>query len=1148
MPEEPDPRTTERGRAEESMREQLALLASAQRMARMGSWRLDLLTGRLSWSEGTCELFGVAASNLQATFEYFLGFVLPEDRPAFERVFASGAGSEAEYRIRRPDGAVRWMIGRGNVERDGSGAAVARIGIVMDVTEQRLAREQLDQTVYMLRIAGKAARLGGWTIELPERKLTWSDENCAIHDVPPGYRPTLEEGIGYFPPEYRDEVIRHVSACERDGTPYEFEVEKITAKGRRIWVRCVGEAVRGADGRIVRLQGAIQDISERKSADEVLRRRDALLRIAGRVAQIGGWAIDLPDQRVTWSEQVFDILELDRGHAPPLEQVLAFHPEPGRGALMAALQGCSRHGLPFDLEVEAVTARGRRIWLRVCGEAERDADGAIRRVQGAIQDTSRQKAAEDEIRSLGVRLTATLESITDGFFTLDRDWRFTYVNAAAERILECSRGELLGRNVWTRFKETVGTPFEQHYRRALADNTTSSFEAFYPQLEKWFAARVYPSPDGLAVYFQDVTELRRSREAVLESERELRALAESMPQMVWMSRPDGWNNYSNQRWVEYTGLSVEESCGDGWMRAVHPDDRPALEHSWRAATTGRWVGDYNLECRLRQADDGYRWMIVRGLPYRDQAGKITKWMGTFTDIHDLKQSMEAIRVSEERFRLLAIGTHDAIWDWDMGTNALWWNAGFETLFGYRRDEVEASIDSWSRAIHPDEREATLAAVREAIASGADVWAGNYRFRRRDGSYARVSGRSYVIRGAGGRAIRMVGSIADITDRLALEEQLRQGQRLDSIGRLTGGVAHDFNNLLTVIMGNAELLTEQLAGHAKLAPLADMVVNAAERGAELTRHLLAFARKQALEPQAVDVNLLVTDMVPLLQRTLGAHVEILVEPAVGLWRALVDPAQLDNALLNLCVNARDAMRQGGVLTIATANRALAQDYVRQHPGLQPGEYVMLCVSDTGTGIAPEHMGRLFEPFFTTKEQGKGTGLGLAMVYGFVKQSGGHIDIVSEPGRGTSIKLFLPRTADAAAPHNHAPTAAPAAGGAETILLVEDDKLVLRYAHDQLVALGYRVVQAADGAKALEIIRTAQTIDLLFTDMVMPGMNGRQLAEQAVAIRPSLKVLYTSGYVENGIVHEGRLDPGVHLLGKPYRREELARRVREILTAR
>jgi PAS domain S-box-containing protein len=1021
MPEEPDPRTTERGRAEESMREQLALLASAQRMARMGSWRLDLLTGRLSWSEGTCELFGVAASNLQATFEYFLGFVLPEDRPAFERVFASGAGSEAEYRIRRPDGAVRWMIGRGNVERDGSGAAVARIGIVMDVTEQRLAREQLDQTVYMLRIAGKAARLGGWTIELPERKLTWSDENCAIHDVPPGYRPTLEEGIGYFPPEYRDEVIRHVSACERDGTPYEFEVEKFTAKGRRIWVRCVGEAVRDADGRIIRLQGA-------------------------------------------------------------------------------------------------------------------------------IQDTSRQKAADDEIRSLGVRLTATLESITDGFFTLDRDWRFTYVNAAAERILECSRGELLGRNVWTRFKETVGTPFEQHYRRALADNTTSSFEAFYPQLEKWFAARVYPSPDGLAVYFQDVTELRRSREAVLESERELRALAESMPQMVWMSRPDGWNNYSNQRWVEYTGLSVEESCGDGWMRAVHPDDRPALEHSWRAATTGRWVGDYNLECRLRQADDGYRWMIVRGLPYRDQAGQITKWMGTFTDIHDLKQSMEAIRVSEERFRLLAIGTHDAIWDWDMRTNALWWNAGFETLFGYRRDEVEASIDSWSRAIHPDEREATLAAVREAIASGADVWAGNYRFRRRDGSYARVSGRSYVIRGAGGRAIRMVGSIADITDRLALEEQLRQGQRLDSIGRLTGGVAHDFNNLLTVIMGNAELLTEQLAGHAKLAPLADMVVNAAERGAELTRHLLAFARKQALEPQAVDVNLLVTDMVPLLQRTLGAHVEILVEPAVGLWRALVDPAQLDNALLNLCVNARDAMRQGGVLTIATANRALAQDYVRQHPGLQPGEYVMLCVSDTGTGIAPEHMGRLFEPFFTTKEQGKGTGLGLAMVYGFVKQSGGHIDIVSEPGRGTSIKLFLPRTADAAAPHNHAPTAAPAAGGAETILLVEDDKLVLRYAHDQLVALGYRVFQAADGAKALEIIRTAQTIDLLFTDMVMPGMSGRQLAEQAVAIRPSLKVLYTSGYVENGIVHEGRLDPGVHLLGKPYRREELARRVREILTAR
>ena len=998
-----------------ALTEQTALLLAAQRIARMGSWRLELRSGRMAWSDGTGELFGLALAQFEGTLEHLRRLVLPEDEPLFERACALEAGQEAEYRIRRPDGSVRWINARGAVERDAAGVATARVGIVVDVTEQRLARQAHDHDAWLLRIASEAAHLGGWTIELPERKLTWSDENCLIHDVPPGYQPTLQEGLAYFPPEYRDQVIRLVTACERDGTPYDFEAEKYTAKGRRIWVRCCGEAVRDAAGRIVRLQGSIQDIS-------------------------------------------------------------------------------------------------------------------------------RQKAAEDQIRSLGVRLTATLENITDGFFTLDRQWRFTYVNAAAERLLERSRDELLGGNIWDRFQPAIGSPFQHHYERALAENTTSSFEAFYPQLAKWFEVRVYPSPDGLAVYFRDVTELRRHREALRESELELRALAESMPQMVWMAAPDGSNIYCNQRWIGYTGLGAEESAGAGWLQAVHPEDRRAVELARPREAPSR--EDFTVECRLRRADGEYRWMIVRGTPYHDQAGRFAKWMGTCTDVHDLKRSIEAIRVSEERFRLLARGTQDAIWDWDMREDRLWWNEGLETLLGFRGEHVQPSVESWSRCIHPDDREVTVEGVRQAVATGADVWSGNYRFRRPDGSHAWISGRTHVIRDSGGEPIRMVGSMADITERVVLEEQLRQAQRLDSLGRLTGGVAHDFNNLLTVIVGNAELLTEQLAAQPQLAQLAGMVVQAADRAAELTRHLLAFARKQPLQPRAVDANELVRNMAPLLQRTLGAHVEIVLAPADGLWRALVDPAQLDNALLNLCVNARDAMPQGGRLTIATANREVSAHEALQHPGLQPGAYVVLSVSDTGTGIAPEDLRRVFEPFFTTKLQGKGIGLGLAMVYGFAKQSEGHVDISSQPGQGTTVKLFLPRTLDAAAARP-APDAPAARGQQETILLVEDDRMVLRYAREQLVALGYRVVQAEGPVQALEIIRGAEPIDLLFTDMVMPGMNGRQLADCALQLRPQLKVLYTSGYAEGGIVHGGRIDEGVHLLSKPYRREELARRLREVL---
>lgn len=326
----------------------------------------------------------------------------------------------------------------------------------------------------------------------------------------------------------------------------------------------------------------------------------------------------------------------------------------------------------------------------------------------------------------------------------------------------------------------------------------------------------------------------------------------------------------------------------------------------------------------------------------------------------------------------------------------------------------------------------------------------------------------------------------------------------------------------------------------------MIVAAAQRGAELTQQLLAFARKQALMPSAVDINLRVAAMDPLLRRTLGEHIEVELVRGAGLWPAMVDPGQFENALLNLCLNARDAMPRGGRLTLETANAALDRSYVQDHPDVTPGQYVMVAVSDTGTGIAPEHLQKVFEPFFTTKEKGKGTGLGLAMVYGFTKQSAGHISIYSEPGHGTTVKLYLPRATGPDARPAPVPPAAAPAGGAETVLVVEDDALVRRYACTELQALGYRVLDADSGAAALAVIEREPGIDLLFSDVVMPGgMSGRELADAALRRRPGLKVLYTSGYTENAIVHHGRLDAGVMLLAKPYRRSELAQAVRSAL---
>jgi signal transduction histidine kinase/CheY-like chemotaxis protein len=381
----------------------------------------------------------------------------------------------------------------------------------------------------------------------------------------------------------------------------------------------------------------------------------------------------------------------------------------------------------------------------------------------------------------------------------------------------------------------------------------------------------------------------------------------------------------------------------------------------------------------------------------------------------------------------------------------------------------------------------------------------------------------------------------------LNSRLMQSQRMEAIGQLTGGVAHDFNNLLTVVLGNADLLVEMSADDPMRRQLAEMIGTAAQRGAALTQQLLAFARKQPLDPSVVDVNQRVAALDPMLRRTLGEHIEIELVRGAGLWPAMVDPAQLENALLNLCLNARDAMPGGGKLTLETANVALDQRYADQHADVAPGQYVMLAISDTGSGIPAELLSRVFEPFFTTKEKGRGTGLGLAMVYGFAKQSAGHVSIYSEPGHGSTVKLYLPRAQGARVQAAESELAEPAIrGGAETVLVVEDDEPVRQLACHELRALGYRVLDAACGADALRIVEGDEPIDLLFTDVVMPGgMSGRQLADAARGVRSGLRVLYTSGYTENAIVHHGRLDPGVMLLPKPYRRADLARAVRTAL---
>ncbi len=518
------------------------------------------------------------------------------------------------------------------------------------------------------------------------------------------------------------------------------------------------------------------------------------------------------------------------------------------------------------------------------------------------------------------------------------------------------------------------------------------------------------------------------------------------------------------------------------------------------------------------------------------------WIVTLRDVTERKLIAEALRESEGRFRsLLQDVPNVAIQGYGLDGRVHYWNKASETLYGY--SEQEALAGNLLSLIIPPEMRDTVREELKKVASGGDIDNGELSLMCKDGSRVSVYSSHSVVRRPG-QPPELFCIDIDLTERNELEEQLRQSQRLESVGQLTGGVAHDFNNLLTVIMGNAELLTDELASDSRLHPLAGMISSAGKRGAELTRHLLAFARKQTLDPRAVDVNHLIGEVSELLRRSLGEHIEMELALRADTSSAMVDPGQLEGALLNLTINARDAMPDGGMLTIETANIELDAEYTARHTQLLPGNYVRLAVSDTGCGIAPEFLERVFEPFYTTKEIGKGSGLGLSMVYGFVKQSRGHIMLDSEPGVGTTVKIYLPGSSDPIGFTEEPETRL--SGGDELILLVEDDELVRASVANQLNSLGYRVCTAGNGNEALEMLREHNDIDLLLTDVVMPGgMNGRELVEKARTSYPSLKVLYTSGYTESAIVHHGRLDPGVELLSKPYTRLELASKLQLVM---
>ena len=1129
-----------------------AALRTTQRLLGTGTWDYSLAEDRLGWSANVYEMYGVTPANFGHRFADYLALVHPDDRESMVARYqdflqSGGPFFEFAHQIRHPGGRIVHVHGVAE-KNETPGGPVLR-GVVQDVTERVESARALSRAQRLLEIAGTSARFGAWRYDIATKNLEWSAQTALIHDEPPGFSPDLEQGISYCAPDCRDKIRTMFEACLTQGLPFASVFEIITAKGRRLWVRSTGEAEFDEAGRAVAVQGSFQDINELVTVRKRAEDSENLIAIAGKAVKLGGWSVSLDDRKVTWSDGIALLHDLPAGTVPTFEGGLEFFAPEERDDARRVFEACAMDGTPFDNVRDVLTSTGNRIKVRLLGEPVRDASGRIVAVQGAMQDISELVDARRQAEQMSQKLLRTFESIRDGFVTIDRSWRFTLVNTEATTLLKLPREDLIGREIWGLFPRLRESEFGNRFVNALERGETQRFVEFSQDLGRWFDVATFPSEEGISVYFQDVTARRQEQERL----RLLDSAVERINDIVIITRADGNEPpekarivFVNDAFERKTGYTREEAIGQTpRMLQGFKSQRSQLD---KIRSALRSFAPVRAELINYTKTGQEYWIEIDIVPVIDEVRSTTHFVAIQRDITERKQAEEALRLSETRFRLVARAARDAVWEWDMARNRQWWSDGMFEIFGHPLDPEEKVPTVWAANLHPEDAPAVYASLDRLVTGTIGNIQNRYRFRRADGVWTTVEDRAFVIRDDTEKVVRILGCMTDISDRLQLEDRLRQSQKLEAVGQLTGGVAHDFNNLLTVIMGNTELLQDGLPNGHPLRRYADVTAKAADHAAELTSRLLAFSRKQALQPRVLQVDAALAGIDGMLRRTLGEDIDIAIHCAAGLWETEVDLGQLEATLLNLAINSRDSMPDGGRLTIDASNVVLGPDVAATEPDLSPGEYVVIAVSDTGQGIAKDQINRVFEPFYTTKAPGKGTGLGLSMVYGFVKQTGGHARIQSELGKGTTVKLFFPRFIGQAGAKGTAAKSGTVSGGHETILVVEDDTLIREQLTAQLAGLGYNVIEASEGNSALQVLRERADIDLLFTDIVLPGgMNGRQIADAARAIRPGLKVLYTSGYSENAIDHHGRLDAEVELLSKPYRRSELADKVKKVLAA-
>jgi two-component system cell cycle sensor histidine kinase/response regulator CckA len=989
--------------------------------------------------------------------------------------------------------------------------------------------------------------------------------------------------INHIHPEDRAWAVAYCRKGVAEASDREFEYRMVAADGRTVWLRDIVHMVKDDDGRVQLLRGLMVDITERKRTERKLEERTAYLSALIENTPLAVVVLDA-DHRVQMCNPAFERLflhrqsemvgaNLDELIAPRelatdagayTRQVLAghaVHSTTRRRRKDGRLLEVEVHGVPLLVEGELVgvyalyrdiTERRRAERLqaavyRIAEQADRCATLAelYQAVHEIIQDVMPARnfyiALYDEKEDLlsfphfvdevdvplppqkpGRGLTAyVLRTGKSLLCTLG-------VHEALERAGEV---ELVGVQspIWLGVplrigEKTIGVMAVQHYSDASA----------YGEREQHILEYV-------SSQVAKTIERKRAEEALRESEAKFRALTETTASAIMILRGDRFL-YVNPAAEAILGYAREELEGRAFDDFIHPDFRQVIKERREARLRGEPVPS-RYEVKIVAMDGRERWI--------DLTATVIEFEGepailvTAFDITESKLAEEAVRQSEANYRSLVDNSPFGIYRATREGQFLAVNPALVQMLGYESEAelLRLNLDT-DVYCDPAERQHYI----EAHWSQDRFDGVEAKWKKKDGTSITVLLAGRPVRDPQGRAAFVEVMAEDVTEKRVLEQQLRQAQKMEAVGRLAGGIAHDFNNLLTVIGGHCEMLRKRLGPDHRLDRNAAEVQKAAERAAALTQQLLTFSRKQVVQPAVLDLNEVLAGMESMLRRLIGEQIELITTPAPGLGHVKADRGQIEQVILNLALNARDAMPKGGKLIIETSDEDLDEVYARHHPGARPGSYIMLAVSDSGVGMDKDTQARIFEPFFTTKETGRGTGLGLATVYGIVKQSEGYIWAYSEPGQGSTFKVYLPRVEEAVEETRPRVPVAASTRGTETILVVEDEEPLRKLVREFLEANGYRALEAGSGEEGLRLAeRYEGPIHLLMTDMVMPGMSGQDLAKRLTASRPQTKVLYMSGYTDDAMVHQRGFHPGRLFLQKPFTLDTLARKLRDVLQA-